>query len=146
MAGILFDTSIYITAFRSGELSLFSQRSFKLARTRENVPLWLSVVVLEELYVGAGNAKVRKSLEKLENDFDKANRLLVPLQIDWTSAGKILNKIGEKHGFEQVGKARLTNDTLIAMTAARTGMTLISANAKDFAKISAFRAFEWRLA
>lgn len=145
MDGILLDSSIYITALRSGDLSLLSQRSVKDRDRNGYVVLWLSVVVLEELYIGAGNAKERKILEKFESDFEAIGRLLVPLQSDWSSAGKVLNKIGEKYGFEQVGKSRLTNDALIAMTAARNGITLLTANAKDFARISEFRDFSWRL-
>ncbi len=109
------------------------------------MPVWLSVVVLQELYSGASSISSKRNLVKLEHNFDKANRLLVPLKTDWISAGKILNNIGEKYGFELIGKARLTNDALIAMTAARNGMTLFTANAKDFGKIAEFRAFDWRL-
>ena len=145
MAGILFDTSVYIGAIRNGDTSAFSRRTIKSAHAKEYIPLWLSAVVLEELFAGAGNAKVSKLLEKLEHDFEKAGRLLVPLQSDWSSAGKILNKIGAKYGFELIGKARLTNDTLISMNAARKGLTLLTTNRKDFAKISEFREFDWRL-
>ena len=84
-------------------------------------------------------------MSKLEKDFDRANRLLVPVKSDWTNAGHILNKIGEKHGFEQIGKGRLTNDTLIATTVARIGLMLLTTNAKDYIKISEFRELNWRL-
>lgn len=103
-----------------------------------NIPVWLSAVVLEELYAGAAATKPRKTVEKLEQDFEKVERLLVPLQSDWTLAGKVLNKIGQKYGFENIGKAKLTNDNLIAMNAARNGMTLLTTNAKNFVKISEF--------
>ncbi len=145
MAGILFDTSVYIGAFRSGNTSVFSQRSRTSPDSKVHVPVWLSAVVLEELYAGAGKAKPRKLVARLEKDFENVNRLLVPQQSDWTSTGMVLNKIGQKFGFEHVGKARLTNDTLIAMTAARNGLTLLTTNATDFVKIESFRQFRWKL-
>ncbi len=133
----VFDTSIYIRALRQGQSDILQKRQ------TENQPLWLSAVVLEELYVGASNKKAIKILAKFERDFTKINRLLVPNQTDWSIAGQVLNKIGEKYGFEKVGKARLTNDTLLAMSAARMGLTILTANKKDFELIAEFLVFKW---
>lgn len=141
MSGYLFDTSIYINALRRGDLSVFSQRH---NGSDENEPLWLSAVVLEELYVGAGHGKIKKLLNKFERDFEKINRLLVPNQNDWTSCGQILALIGKKHGFETVKQARMTNDCVIAMTAARSGLTVITHNAGGFKIIADFRLFKWQ--
>ncbi len=135
----VFDTSIYIRELRKGNKNILSQRQ------SESFPLWLSSVVLEELYVGASDRKSVKIFTKLEQEFDKVNRLLVPNQSDWSIAGQILNKIGEKYGFDKVGKARLTNDTLLAMSIARNGLKLFTANAKDFRLISEFREFDWEV-
>ncbi len=135
----VFDTSIYIRELRKGNKNILSQRQ------SESFPLWLSSVVLEELYVGASDRKSVKIFAKLEQEFDKVNRLLVPNQSDWSIAGQILNKIGEKYGFDKVGKARLTNDTLLAMSIARNGLKLFTANAKDFRLISEFREFDWEV-
>lgn len=109
-----------------------------------NLPVWLSAVVLEELYAGTSDEKARKVVANLETSFAKINRLLVPLQSDWTTTGKILNKIGQKYGFERIGKGRLTNDTLLAMTVARSGMSLLTGNAKDFARIAEFKNLSWK--
>lgn len=98
---------------------------------------------MEELYVGAINHKLKKLLSKFENSFEKINRLLVPNQTDWTLCGQILSNIGQKHGFEMVGRARMINDCLIAMTAARNGLTVITHNSKDFKIIAEFRPFKW---
>lgn len=139
MAGIIFDTSVYISAFRNGDPDIFSVRA-----TGTTVrPLWLSAVVLEELYAGASDASAQKALSKLEKDLGNVNRVLVPNQSDWTSTGRVLNKIGEKYGFEKIGKARLTNDVLIAMSAARTGLSILTVNTKDFKLIAEFRKFDW---
>jgi len=49
MQPALFDTSIYISALRRG-----SDAALALRRVASDAPLWLSSVVLEELYAGAG--------------------------------------------------------------------------------------------
>ena len=97
---------------------------------------------------GAGRWRPRRSLrvvERLERDFHRAGRILVPNLTDWTQTGKVLALLAAKHGFEQIGKGRLTNDALIAMSAGRLGITVITANARDFAKLAEFRPFHWRV-
>jgi len=39
----------------------------------------------------------------------------------------------------------LTNDALLAMSAGRLGITVITANARDFGKLAEFRRFQWRV-
>jgi predicted nucleic acid-binding protein len=106
-------------------------------------PVWLSSVVLEELYAGA-DRRDHRIVARLERDFDKAGRILVPSLSDWTSAGKILSRLGAKFGYEQIGKSRLTNDSLIAASAARTGIVVLTLNPRDFARISEFCPLQWR--
>lgn len=106
-------------------------------------PLWLSAVVLEELYVGALDPKLKKLLEKFERNFDNINRLLVPNKTDWTTCGQVLAMVGNKYGFDLVKRARMTNDCLIAMSARRKGFKVFTHNAADFEIISEFRPFDW---
>jgi len=135
---ILFDSSVYITALRSA-----SDSAVVLQRWVKESPLWLSSVVLEELYAGASSTD-RRILEKLERDFDKANRVLVPNLSDWTLAGKILATVAQRYGFEKIGKARLTNDALIATSAARSGISVITTNPRDFALLAEFCPLQWQ--
>jgi len=135
----VFDTSVYIMALRQGHSDILQKRQ------DENSPLRLSAIILEELYAGASDKKSIKTLTKFENEFTKINRLLVPNQTDWSIAGQILNKIGEKYGFDKIGKARLTNDTLLAMSVARRGFKSFTSNAKDFKLVEEFREFEWEI-
>jgi predicted nucleic acid-binding protein len=135
---ILFDSSLYIESLRRG-----GGASLLLQRWARESPLWLSSVVLEELYAGSPPAG-QAAVEKLERDFERAKRILVPSVSDWAAAGKVLAKIGRKYGYEQIGKTRLTNDALIAMSAARAGITIYTANPRDFARLAEFRAFSWQ--
>jgi predicted nucleic acid-binding protein len=139
MQPVLFDTSIYITALRMGD-----DAALRLRRIAGGAPIWLSAVVLEELYAGV-SARNRQLVERLERDFHRAGRILVPNLADWTQTGKVLALLAAKHDDEQIGKGRLTNDALIAMSAGRLGITVITANARDFGKLAEFRPFQWRV-
>lgn len=106
--------------------------------------MWLSSVVLEELYAGV-SARSRHPVARLERDFHGAGRILVPNLTDWTETGKVLALLAAQYDYEQIGKGRLTNDALIAVSAGRLGITVITANARDFGKLAEFRPFQWRL-
>jgi predicted nucleic acid-binding protein len=134
---LLFDSSVYVEAMRSGGAA-----GVELVRRVGSAPVWCSAVVLEELYAGV-SSRDKKIVEKLERDFDRADRLLVPSQRDWSRAGQLLHIIAEKYGFEHIGRSRLTNDALIATSAARTGITVITANARDFARLAEFCPVRW---
>lgn len=142
---IVFDTSIYIRELRQGNSGILNKRRESVEDENIQYTIWLSAVVLEDLYAGAPDRKTVKTLAKFEKDFTKTNRLLIPNQTDWSIAGQVLNKIGKKYGFEKIGKASLTNDTVLAMSIARKGFTLLTANAKDFELIAEFREFEWEV-
>jgi predicted nucleic acid-binding protein len=139
MRAALFDSSIYISGIRRGDDAILAQR-----RLTPDTLLWLSSVVLEELYAGAWG-EIRDSVERLEHDFERARRILVPNLGDWTQAGRVLARVAAKYGYEKIGQGRLTNDALIAMSAARTGARIITANERDFRKLAEFRPFQWEV-
>jgi predicted nucleic acid-binding protein len=139
MRPVLFDSSIYITGLRSR-----NDFALDLRRISEGAPVWLSSVVLEELYAGV-NSRDRHVVERLERDFNGAGRIVVPNLGDWTQTGKVLARLAAKYDYEKIGKGRLTNDGLIAISAGRLGIAVITANARDFSKLAEFRPFEWRI-
>jgi predicted nucleic acid-binding protein len=143
LSGVLFDTSVYISALRQGDRAVLGLRRALRTGDRQTHPLWLSIVVLEELYAGAVGAKAYRDLQRMEREFDKIGRLLLPGRRDWTSAGRVLNKIGQKYGFNLVSKARLTNDAVIAMSVASQDFTVQTKNPADFQLIAEFRPFKW---
>ena len=136
---VLFDSSIYIRSLRSDGVA-----GLALLRWLGPAPIWCSSVVLEELYAGV-SSRDNRMVEKIELEFERAKRLLVPNQRDWTRAGQLLNRIANKYGYECIGRSRLTNDALIATSAARCGIEVITANARDFARIAEFCPLEWRV-
>lgn len=134
---VLFDSSVYIPALRAGTPLLPSSRSLPPGSV-----VWLSVVVLEELYAGT-SGRDRQMVERLERDFTKINRVTVPNLSDWVWTGRVLARLAAKYGYERIGRGRLTNDALIAMSAARQGIVVLTANERDFTRISEFRSFKW---
>ncbi|MGA8493025.1 MAG: PIN domain-containing protein [Terriglobales bacterium] len=140
MQPVLFDSSVYISALRKGDDAVLALRRFAAP-----APLWLSAVVLEELYAGA-SARNRQVVERLERDFDRAKRILVPNLSDWTQAGTVLARLAAKYDYERIGQGRLTNDALIAISAGRQGITVITANERDFRRLAEFRTFRWQMA
>ncbi len=137
MQPALWDSSIYISALRKGQEALLALR-----RLDSEAPIWLSAVVLEELYAGSVD-RHPAAVERLERDFGSVGRILVPNLGDWVQTGKVLARVAIEYGYEQVGRGRLTNDALIAMSAGRTGIRVITANPRDFAKLAEFRPFKW---
>lgn len=138
MVPILFDSSVYIRALRDE-----GGAAIALERWARESALWLSSVVLEELYAGA-TRRDHRIIEKLEHDFDKVRRVLVPNLGDWAQAGRILSHMAERYGYEQMGRTRLTNDALIATSASRSGVTVITANQRDFARLAEFCPLQWQ--
>ena len=139
MQPALLDTSIYITALRRGD-----EAALALRRFAADTPLWLSSVVLEELYAGAGD-RDRRVVERLERDFDRVKRILVPNLNDWTQTGRVLARLAAKYDYEQIGQGRLTNDALIAMSALRLGIRVLTANERDYGRLAESRAFQWHV-
>ncbi len=62
---------------------------------------------------------------------------------DWTACGRVLALIGEKYGYAEIGRARMTKDALMAMTAVRPGFTVLTKNAADVKQIAEFHPFQW---
>lgn len=137
MQPVLLDTSVYISVLR--------QEAFEGIRDLvAGSTLWLSSLVLEELYAGAGKSG-RHIVERMEREFDSVKRILVPNLKDWTVAGKTLAQLGEQYGYEPIGRGRLTNDALIAISAGRLGITLLTANERNFRRLAEFHEFRWRV-
>jgi predicted nucleic acid-binding protein len=137
MQPALLDTSIYVSALRRGDAGP------AVARFIAENDMWLSAVVLEELYAGA-RERDRHVVELIERQFDKESRILLPELDDWIQAGKVLSQLAARYDYEKIGRNRLTNDALMAMSAARAGVTVVTANVRDFRKLAEFRSFAWQ--
>jgi len=125
------DTSVYIPYINQGTLHpVFSESARPV--------LYMSAVVLSELYAGAHDSRSVKLLDRLYHTFQDVHRLLVPDDRDWRQAGGIIAKLRKKYGFEARYLSRLQNDILIASSARRIGAFVVTRNEKDFERIREF--------
>ncbi|MEP6818821.1 MAG: type II toxin-antitoxin system VapC family toxin [bacterium] len=108
---------------------------------------YMSIVVLQELLAGARDSEAIEEFEAAYRDYEKANRLLVPTAEDWWHVGLILNALQRRRRSKKSGlipkisigeKYRITNDVLIARTARRAGIAIVTDNIKDFDRIKNF--------
>lgn len=110
---------------------------------------YMSVVVLEELAAGAEDASVLKELAAALRNYEKAGRLLVPNSEDWFLAGKVIYALQQGAKSKATGlkpkmspdiRARLINDVLIARTARRAGVSVVTYNVRHFEQIRRYCA------
>jgi predicted nucleic acid-binding protein len=129
------DTSVYIPFINQGTAHpVFSDDSARPV-------LYMSAVVLSELYAGAHDSQSLKLLDKLYLTFHNVGRLIAPDERDWRQAGGIIAKLGKKYGFEAKYLARIQNDILIACSARKLGAFVVTHNEKDFRRIQEFMDF-----
>ena len=77
---------------------------------------YMSMIVLQELLAGANDAAAIKELKAAYQNYEKANRPKM----------------------STADKYRITNDVLIARTARRAGVAIVTDNVKDFERIRNF--------
>jgi predicted nucleic acid-binding protein len=108
---------------------------------------YMSIVVLQELLSGAKDSGATKELEAAYQYYRKAGRVLVPDIDDWWQVGLILNAMQRGRKSKKSGlipkisieeKYRITNDVLIARTARRAAVAIVTDNVKDFERIKKF--------
>ena len=135
MRKVLFDASVYVQAIRKSRLDLFAVRQLGIGA------LYFSAVVGSELLRGAKEKRINRLVESLWRDFKTIGRLVVPETSDWHDAGVVLGRVSEKYGYETIGQTRLVHDTLIALSARRLGISVVTLNLADFQRIAEFRSF-----
>lgn len=128
----ILDTSVYIPFLRNGIIHPKFPEDFV------NPLLYMSSVVVSELYAGAHDSQSIKLLDKLHQTFQNVGRLIVPNDEDWRQTGGIIAKSGKKYGYDATYLSRLQNDILIACSARRIGAFVLTKNEKDFVRIREF--------
>lgn len=133
------DTNLYIRAIREPmfavELVDFFQR---------NAPrTFLSSIVLHEIVVGAGSAAKLQEIEvSIGRPFRRTGRVFTPSHRAWVEAAEALAKLAVEYGLDRSRLPRsFVNDVLIAASCAESGVTLVTDNARDFARIGAVLRF-----
>jgi hypothetical protein len=133
---LILDTSIYVPFINQGI-------AHPIIESHKVRPLiYMSAVVLEELYAGASDIHSVKLLDKMYDTFSGMSRLITPDAVDWQKTGKVVALLGNKYGFQSLYLSRLTNDVLIAATARKIGAVVATNNKKDFFRIQEYIDFK----
>ena len=130
----LCDTSLYIPFINRGIINPVFTESARPV-------LYMSMVVLTELYAGSHDTNSTKLVDKLFHTFLSVGRLIVPNDEDWRKTGMVMAKLGQKYGFEAKYISKIQNDILIACSARRIGAFIVTQNTKDFQRIKEFIDF-----
>ncbi|SRR6266498_3000930 len=128
MAGVTYDTSLII--------------AYKLPDLPDN--FFMSAVVLLELIAGANDASIIKAYEAVRRRHDQEGTLIVPTSEDWLLASKVLSWLAQGRKKKAGGKSpplikgasqRMALDALLAASARRVGVTVVTNNWDDFRAI-----------
>ena len=131
MLKIVIDTSVYIPFIRKG--------IYVPQIEREGAVIYMSSVVIQELYAGAFDPKVVKALDKVYRVFTKTGRLIVPTKENWRETGKIMAMMGKRYGFVHLSLARLLGDILISLSAYEVGASVVTRDRRHFSLIQEFK-------
>lgn len=133
---VILDTSIYSPFINAGI-------SHPILELEYGTPLlYMTAVVIEELYAGASDNTTIKLLDRLYGTFEDLGRLIAPDASDWKKTGKIIAKLGQKYGFGEKFLSRIANDVLIALSARKIGAVVVTNNMRDFLRIKEFVDFK----
>ena len=132
---VLLDTSLYISNFNRNR---HAEAITDLIRSRV---LYLHSVVFEELLAGARSRDLRQ-LERFKKPFLGAGRVVTPRDEDWEETGMVVNRLIARREMNSKGAVGLTHDILIALSARRQGIRVITENRRDFELIRSLKDFK----
>lgn len=119
----ILDTNIYIGHWEKGLYQEF------LETLRRAYIIRHSAVVLSELRRGARTQDAERLVMML---YRLARICWEPTASDWWEAGRLIQKIGDAEGWDINKRRDFQNDALIALTARRHGVTVVTADLADF--------------
>ena len=104
-------------------------------RVIDEFPLWaLSSVVAQELR-RAARPKARSTVDAV---LRRIPQRVTPEWSDWMTASDYLAHLGNRRGFDPISLPRHQNDCLIAASAWRAGMPVVTCNGADYRRIVDF--------
>jgi predicted nucleic acid-binding protein len=135
------DTNCFIDAARTPDAAA----AYEAFTARAAPGLWLSVVAAAELRAGARTARARETLERrVFGPYVRRGRLLTPSAGAWEALGTTLALLREREGADLRQLSRsFVFDVLLAYSCREAGAVLVSANARDMARIARAFAFDY---
>jgi tRNA(fMet)-specific endonuclease VapC len=135
MTTYLLDTNACIALINGTEASV--RRRFQRAVARESVILLSSVVAFELWYGVAKSRRKDHNTTRLEAFFAGPLEWTLFDEDDARAAGTV------RAGLEAVGQPIGAYDVLLAGQARRRGATLVTSNAKEFARVPGLKCEDW---
>ncbi len=133
---VLLDTNVLISFFRNPAL----KEEFE-ARTRRPL-LFMSSIVALELFAGCRSVREERALASFLKPFEKAARIVTPDYGCFRETGDVLAALG-RDGIGAAHRRQIVNDVLLAVTAARSGVVVVTANAANFILIAKHTPVRW---
>ena len=134
---VLPDTNVWIAWLRAGAADLGVAKGGRLG-------VFLSTIVLQELWAGARSRGVASVLSQLMDLARKHGRLLNPPAAAWIVSGQVLREISATRRIGGPRLRGLRNDVLLAATAVSYGATVLTSNVKDFELVARFLDVRFR--
>ena len=105
----------------------------------------VSSIVAAELRAVARSPRDRRAIEeRLLGPFARQERILTPSPAAWDALGRTLATLREREGLPRAQASRgFAFDVLLAFSCRENGAVLVSANAKDMARIRRVFAFDF---
>src|SRR5262249_49965180 len=104
--------------------------------------LFMSSIVAMELFAGCRTQRQQSALTSFLKPFEKARRLVTPDHAALMEAGRVLAQLG-RDGIAKVHRRQMSNDVIIAVTAVRAGIVVITQNTQDFTRIEKHLPVRW---
>jgi predicted nucleic acid-binding protein len=134
------DTNIYIQALRDAE----RLRSLKRFLLRNGTRVHMAAIVAMELRAGARTRALQTAVEELLEPYASRGLLITPTFDACVHAGRVVAETSSKGGDHPLSPRRLANDAVLAASCRESGVSLVTANVKDFAVIKRYlRDFEY---
>jgi len=135
------DTNLFVRAFRDPA----ENAALQLFHTAFAPFEYLSAVVAQELRAGARTDDAADRLQRLLFDpFERRGRVITPSYTAWKRAGDALAALAHDEGLElrRISKG-FANDVLLAAACREAGVTLVTANRRDFERITRVAPFDF---
>jgi predicted nucleic acid-binding protein len=135
------DSNLYIAAERdrAGAEELIEFYSAFLPFT------YLHAVVAQELLLGAVDARRRRRThEAYIAPFERRNRIITPSYQSWKRSGELIGALVQRQLIApgQFGRS-FVNDAILAASCREFGLTLVTANVRDFSRLRQVERFEF---
>jgi predicted nucleic acid-binding protein len=135
------DTNLFIDALREETANAELQRFHTLFAPFE----FLSAVVVQELLSGTRSLADQRTVQRqLIDPFVRRARMVTPSYRAWQLSGEILARLVRDDGLQPAAVTKaFANDVVIALSCREAGLTLVTANLRDFKRIARIVAFKF---